>query len=293
MKKRYLLVLVSLIILTAGCNTQGLMKSKDLQNATQNMAKNESLQKAFSDGRIHVMHNLVETKRSILQNTLHEQHMMIDDPKLSQQLLALNINLNQMMMSSSSGKEQLTQSTLQIMDGINKDLSRLRSFIQIQNDSRKKALKDENLRNQILRQNVQEQYLALNHPTASRDMKEISIRTTNAILNDKRLKTSMLKQNVEAFRAISMSPSLRSQMADAMLPLLKDPKIAKELENMIKMAVAKEAQKLESKMQKLQNKQQLQNMQKTQKTEPPQVAPEQTKQQKDISSKKNETTENE
>jgi transcriptional regulator with GAF, ATPase, and Fis domain len=103
----------------------------------------------------------------------------------------------------------------------------------------------------------------------------------------------MLKQNVEAFRAISMSPSLRSQMADAMLPLLKDPKIAKELENMIKMAVAKEAQKLESKMQKLQNKQQLQNMQKTQKTEPPQVAPEQTKQQKDISSKKNETTENE
>jgi predicted small secreted protein len=129
MKKRYLLVLVSLIILTAGCNTQGLMKSKDLQNATQNMAKNESLQKAFSDGRIHVMHNLVETKRSILQNTLHEQHMMIDDPKLSQQLLALNINLNQMMMSSSSGKEQLTQSTLQIMDGINKDLSRLRSFI--------------------------------------------------------------------------------------------------------------------------------------------------------------------
>lgn len=274
MKKRFLFVLVSLIIITPGCNTQGLMKTKDLQNATQNMAKNESLQKAFSDGRIHVMHNFTETKRSILQNTLQEQKMMIDDPKLNEQLLGLNINVNQMMMNSPSGKAQLTQSTLKIMDGINKDLSSLRSFIQIQNESRKKAVKDENLQNQILRQNVQEQYLALNHPTASRDMKEISLRTTDAILNDKTLKTNMLKQNIQAFRDISTSPSLRSEMADAMLPLLKDPKIAKELENMIKLAVAKEAQKLEAKMQQLQ------------KTQPPEAAPEENEKKKDISSKK-------
>lgn len=276
MKLRFLFVLVALIMVTAGCSTQGLMKTKDLQNATQNMAKNESLQKAFSDGRIHVMHNFTETKRSILQNTLHEQKIMLDDPKLSEQLLGLNINTNQMMMNSPSGKAQLTQSTLKIMDGINKDFSSLRSFIQIQNESRKKAVKDENLQNQIIRQNVQEQYLALNHPTASRDLKEISLKTTDAILNDPTLKTNMLKQNIQAFRDISTSPALRSEMADAMLPLLKDPKIAKELENMIKLAVAKETQKLESMMQQLQ------------KIPPPEAAPEKAEKQKDISPPKNE-----
>lgn len=249
MKKRFLPVLVSLFILMTGCNQKGQMGDESVENAITNMTKNESIQKAFSDGRLHVMNKDLQIKRSILQNTMNEQNMMMEDPELSKEFLRLNINTNRMMMKSPSGKEQLTQSTLTVLEGIHKDLNKLRSFTQIQNESRKKAINDEKLRNLILQQNVHEQSLALSHPATSRDIKELSLRTTNAILNDSTLKASLLKQNIQAFSAISATPVLRSEMADAMLPLLKDPKIAAELEKMIKLAVAKEAQNMQAQMQ--------------------------------------------
>jgi hypothetical protein len=268
MRKGLMFVFISLFILMTGCSQQALMKTKNVQNATQNMAKNEWFQKSFSDGRIHVMENVLETKRSILQNTVREQKMMMEDPNLSSQYLALNINMNQMMSDSPSGKEQLMRSTLMVMDGITKDANKLRSFVQIQNESRKNAMKEEKLLNQILLQNMQEQYLALNHPATSGDMKHLSLKTTNAILNDKVLKSTMLKQNIQAFSDISASPSLRSNMADAMIPLLKDPKIAKELENMIKLAVAEETQKLQVKIKQLQKMKQPENSAEEDKKQP-------------------------
>jgi hypothetical protein len=220
-------VLASLLILSTGCNQKGQMNAKSVQDATTQMAKNESVQRAFSDGRIHVMSRDRQARRTLLQNTMNEQSMMMEDPQLRAQFLKLNIHTNRMMTNDPSGREQLSQSTLTVLEGMNNDPGKLRRFAQIQSELRKKAVGDENLRKTILQQNVREQSLALSHPSTSGDV---------------------LKHNIQAFSAISAAPALRSQMADSMLPLLKDPKIAAELEKMIQLAVAKEAKKMQSQM---------------------------------------------
>lgn len=66
----------------------------------------------------------------------------------------------------------------------------------------------------------------------------------------------MLGQSIREFGAITAAPALRSEMADAMLPLLKDPKIARELEQMVQLAVASERKKMQQEMQKMQQRMQ-------------------------------------
>lgn len=110
-------------------------------------------------------------------------------------------------------------STLKVMDGINADANKHYRFIEIQNESRKKAMKNQQLQNQILQQGMQERFLALENPTTMQRGKELSLKTTEAIANDKKLKTKMLLQQIEGFRTISATPSLRSEMADAMLTI--------------------------------------------------------------------------
>lgn len=214
MKKGFQFLFICGLILLTGCTQQGQMKTQTVQNATINMAKNESVQKAFSDGRLWVIKNDKETKRSILQNNMEEQEMIMNDPEL------------------------------------------LTRFIQVQGQSRKKALKEAELQSQILKQSVDEHFLALQNPTTSRQTKEFSLKTTQAIMNDKALKTKLLTQNIQAFGDISATPALRSDMADAMLPLLKDPKIKNELEKMMKQMLAAEMQELQAQMQQKQKIQQ-------------------------------------
>jgi hypothetical protein len=231
---RILLMTLSLLIIMTGCNKQGEMKSLSLEDATDKMAQNESVQKAFSDGRINVMTDDENTKHSILDNTLKEQQMIMNDPQLADGLLRLNIRMNEVMSS---------------------DRDKLQNMMKVQTKSRDNALKDADLRNLLLQQNVQEQALAQKHPSTSQSIKRLSLSTTQSIMADPALKTEFLKQNIAAFRSITSSPALRSEMADAMIPLLKDPKIAKELEKMIKLAVAKEMKKLQAAMMQMQKKQ--------------------------------------
>ncbi|WP_047153578.1 hypothetical protein [Aneurinibacillus tyrosinisolvens] len=259
MKNELLSVLVCSTILITGCTQQG-QKSQSIQNATQSMAKNQSVQRAFSDGRIQVMQQDEQTKRSILQNTIKEQEMMMTDPDLRQRVIGFNAKMNQLMTNDPTGKEQLMVSTLNVMNGINDDRRKHHHLVQIQNESRKKALKDIHLQSKILQQGVNERFLALNNPTTSRSVKELSLKTTDAIHNDKDFKPRKLTQDIQGFKDISTTPSLRSQMADAMIPLLKDPKIADELEKMIKMAVAQATQKMQVQMQQ-QMKQQMEQQQ--------------------------------
>lgn len=231
---RMLLITISLLMIMTGCNKQGEMKSQSLEDATDKMAQNETVQKAFSDGRINVMKDDEDTKHSILDNTLKEQQMIMNDPELADGLLRLNITMNEVMAS---------------------DSDKLQSMMKVQTKSRDNALQDADLRNLLLQQNVQEQALAQKDPATSQTIKRLSLNTTESILADSTLKTEFLKQNIAAFRSITSTPSLRSEMADAMIPLLKDPKIAKELEKMIKLAVAKEMKKMQAAMLQMQKMQ--------------------------------------
>ncbi|KIL36477.1 hypothetical protein SD71_07690 [Cohnella kolymensis] len=237
---RMLIITISLLFIMAGCNKQGEVKTQSLQDATDKMAQNESVQKAFSDGRINVMKDDEDTKHSILDNTLTEQQMIMNDPELADGLLRLNIRMSEVMSS---------------------DPDKLQRLMKVQTKSRDNALQNADLRSMLLQQNVQEQALAQQHPATSQAIRRLSLNTTSSILGDAELKTEFLKQNIAAFRSITSSPALRSEMADAMIPLLKDPKIAKELEKMIKLAVAKEMKKMQAAMLQMQKKQ-MQMMQK-------------------------------
>ena len=223
MNNKLLSVLICSLIVVTGCTQEGEQgqKNQSLQNATQAMAKNQSVQRAFSDGRIQVMQRDEQTKHSILQNTIKEQEMMMADPELRQRLIAFNTKMNQLMTNQSTGKEQLMASTLAVMDGINADTKKHHQLVEIQNESRKKALKDPTLQKEILQQGVNEQALSLNNPSTSRSVKELSLKTGDAILNDKNFRTRKLIQDIQGFNEISATPALRSEMADAMIPLLK------------------------------------------------------------------------
>ena len=144
MNNKLLSVLICSLIVVTGCTQEGEQgqKNQSLQNATQAMAKNQSVQRAFSDGRIQVMQRDEQTKHSILQNTIKEQEMMMADPELRQRLIAFNTKMNQLMTNQSTGKEQLMASTLAVMDGINADTKKHHQLVEIQNESRKKALKE-------------------------------------------------------------------------------------------------------------------------------------------------------
>ncbi len=249
MLRKYMLLIFS-IAMTTGCNPQGQgQQTQSFQKASENMAFNQSIQQAFSDGRLKVIQANEKTKRSILQNTLKEQQVMMADPQLLSQLLGLNVKLNQMMTTDTAGKEQLMDSSLKVMEGINDDANKHYRLMKIQNESRMEAMKNQQLQNEILKQGIKEGYLTLENPATMQDAKELSLKTTEAIARDKKLNSKLLLQQIEGFRTISETPDLRSKMADAMLPLLKDPKIASELEKMIKMAVAKEMKKLQAMMQ--------------------------------------------
>jgi hypothetical protein len=268
MKNELLSVLVCGTILITGCTQQG-QKTQSIQYATQSMAKNQSVQKAFSDGRIQVIQQDEQTKRSILQNTIKEQEMIMTDPELQNRLLGLNVKINQLMTNDPTGKEQLMLSTLNVMNGINADTKKHHQLVQLQNESRKKALKDTNLQSQILQQGVNERFLALSNPTTSRSVKELSLKTNDSIVNDKDFKTRKLSQDIQGFNDITTTPSLRSQMADAMIPLLKDPKIANEMEKMIKMAVEQATQKMQVQMQQqMKQEQQMHQQQQMEKEKP-------------------------
>jgi hypothetical protein len=79
---------------------------------------------------------------------------------------------------------------------------------------------------------------------AKRSILANTMKEQKLILKDKKLSDELLRFNIEASERISKTPELRSEMAQTMLPLLKEPVIAQEMEKMIKMAVAKEIQKL-------------------------------------------------
>lgn len=187
MRKLVCYVLPLLLFIATGCNNNqgGGMKPQGIEKATVNMADSETVQRAFSEGRVQVMQDNQTVRQEILQNVLREQEMMLENPNEFQR------------------------------------------SIEIQQASRNKAVEDPSMQIGLLQQNVQEQSM---------------------ILQDPELKMQLLRQNIESFQAIATSPELRSQMADAMLLLMKDPKIKQEMEQMIKLALAKETQKMMEQM---------------------------------------------
>ena len=204
---------------------EGKQKTQSMQKATQSMAKSALVQRAFSDGRLQVMKQDEQTKHAILENTMKEQEMMSTDRELRQRLIVFNAKMNRFMTKHPTGKEQLMQSTLAVMDGINADMKKNHHLVEIQNESRKKALKDPDLQRNILRQGVNEQILSLSNPSTSPSVKELSLKMGDAILNDKRFKTRKLTQDIQGFNDISATPALRSEMAGAMIPLLRIRKL--------------------------------------------------------------------
>ncbi|CAH0344538.1 hypothetical protein [Bacillus sp. CECT 9360] len=270
-----LLTLMLTCILAAGCNQQG-SKEKGMQESIENMANNESVQRGFSEGRIHTIKHDHGSKEDILLNTMEEQEMMLTDNELRDQLLDFNIKVNKQMVKDPAGKEQLMESTLEVTDGISADPNKRERFVNQQQTIRQQALKSSHLKNNVLKQNVREQQLALDNPGTAKDIKEISLDTSKAVLSDDELRPEMLKMNIQGFKKISEDPALRTEMARTMLPLLKDPVIAAELQKMIKLAVAQEMKKMQAVMQQ-QMKQQMIQMQKKQQQPNKQVQPNQPK----------------
>lgn len=256
------LIIILAFVFAAGCthNDDG---GQGIEKSLENLANNDSIQRKFSDGRLDTIKNDQESKQEILQNTMAEQEMMLTDEELRKQLLAYNIKLNKLMTENPSGKGQLMNSTVEVMDGISQDTEQRTRFVQEQNEIRQKAINDKSLNSTILKQNVREQNLALENPETTKQVKTTALNTSKGILADDELSLEMLKLNIEASRKISQNPELRSEMAHTMLPLLKDPVIAAELQKMIKLAVAQEMKKMQAKMQQ-QLKQMMQQQAKTQ-----------------------------
>lgn len=195
------------------------------------------------------MENDPNSRFSILLNMIKEQEIALNDPDLRGEMLELNVQMNKLMEETLEGKKQLVNSTLTSLDTINQNGENLADFITVQHDIKEKALKNEKLKDKLLIQNVNAHFLALHNKETAQKTKEFSIETTQSILNDPELQKEFLNMQVDAFLAISKDPELVSKMANALIPLLKDPKIKSELEKMIKMVVAKELKKMESKMQ--------------------------------------------
>jgi hypothetical protein len=187
LRKIFYYVLPLCLLITSGCNNNqgGGMKAQGLEKATVNMADNDAVQRAFSQGRVQVMQDNQTVRHEILQNVLREQEIMLQNP------------------------------------------NEFQHSIEIQQSSRNKAVNDPALQKGLLQQNVHEQ---------------------NMIMQDPELKMQLLQQNIQSFHAIAATPELRSQMADAMLLLMKDPKIKQQMEQMIKLALAKETQKMMEQM---------------------------------------------
>lgn len=242
----------------AGCTQQGQLNP-------EKMVQNDAVQRAFSDARLNVVRTNENTRHRVLQNTIREQELMAEDTDLRPQLLQFNAQMNRLMTGDPKGREQLMQSSLTVSEAINGDPDKLARLIAIQTEARRQALRHPDLRKQLLKQNVHEQALALKNGATAYQVKQTALNTTQALLRDQALKAPFLKHNVDVFEAIASTPSLRSEMAEAMLPLLKDPKIASEMEKMMKMMMAQQMKKMEQQMkmemQKLQGQMKQQSQQ--------------------------------
>ncbi|MDQ0340072.1 hypothetical protein J2S00_002867 [Caldalkalibacillus uzonensis] len=243
-------LVIMMVLVTTGCQQQGQMKAQTIEK----MAKNDAIQRSFSEGRLQTVQKNNKTGRVILRNSLSEQQHMLKDPELRDRLIQFNVDVNKLMTNTKEGQQQLMDSTLAIMEKMTEEEDKYRRLVKSQQEARAKAVRDSDLRQAILEQNLTEQELALKHDATARRVRALTLQTNEQLLKDQQLKNRLLKQQIEAFGAIAENPDLRADMADAMLLLMKDPKIQKELEKMIKMAVAKEMAKLKKELQILYQK---------------------------------------
>jgi hypothetical protein len=206
--------------------------------------ESDTIQNAFSEGRLQVTLQDENSRKHILSNTMREQQLMVEDPDLRQDFLMFNAELNRLLTEHPEGLEQLQNSTLKVMDKIVEDDEKNRHMIKNNLESRQYGLENKEVRKQLLHQNIQEQKMILKEPDVAKELKRFTLDTNEALMKDPEFSREMLEQNIKAFHEIAKDPDLRSKMADAMLLLMKDPKIQKELEKMIKMVVQQEMQKL-------------------------------------------------
>ncbi|HEY4601942.1 MAG TPA: hypothetical protein VIG73_11800 [Cerasibacillus sp.] len=244
---KYFLPIFSFVIfLITGCSPE---KSEFGEETVENMAMSDKVQVLFSEGRKQVVLQSEEAKQQILQNNLIEQESILNDPTLREEYLNIMMSANDMIAQDEKGMEKLKQQMITVMDDIQQDKKQNIKLVEGSLASRKRAIEaGDKLKTNILKQNVAEEELRLHHPATNQKVKELSLTLNKLLLDDPKFSKKMMEQNVILLQQIAQSPSSRSKMADAMLLIMKDPKIQAEMKLMITQAVAQAGQKLKREM---------------------------------------------
>ncbi|GEM_PF-2965146 len=219
-------LLVGSMILLTSCS--GGQDSSMGSEMIEQMAKSDQVQQQFSEGRKDIVMHNDEPARHILHNTIMEQKAILKDKQLKEELMSFNMELTADMQRDAERNSQMVQQGLK---------------------SRQQAIQDdEKLRTKMLKQAVAEQKMVMQHPETSKPVKQLTMDMNRALAADPTYRVQLLKQSIAMSEAIAKNPTLRSEMADAMLLQMKDPKIQNEMKKMIELAVKQAMAKMQQQM---------------------------------------------
>lgn len=232
----YLILLIFIITATAcsGNNGSTQFGTKEMQNMTQKLAMNSQVQRAFLKGRELTMQQDGNLRKEMFTQNLKEQKGMASDPGLFSQMADMNIHLTRKTLNTPGEMQnRLLETNLETFQKIKDSPAKRNQLIQTLQQARDAAMKDQQMKNLLLKKGMEEHYLALNEPSVTPMVLDYTMDVQDRIMKSSSSRKRMLKNQLKSLKAMAADSETRQQLVAFMMELMKDPAMQAEMKKMM------------------------------------------------------------
>lgn len=232
----YLILLIFIITATAcsGNNGSTQFGTKEMQNMTQKLAMNSQVQRAFLKGRELTMQQDGNLRKEMFTQNLKEQKGMASDPGLFSQMADMNIHLTRKTLNTPGEMQnRLLETNLETFQKIKDSPAKRNQLIQTLQQARDAAMKDQQMKNLLLKKGMEEHYLALNEPSVTPMVLDYTMDVQDRIMKSSSSRKRMLKNQLKTLKAMAADSETRPQLVAFMMELMKDSAMQAEMKKMM------------------------------------------------------------
>jgi hypothetical protein len=227
---------------------------QQMKNMTQKMAMDSQVQRAFLKGREFTIQKDNNLRKEIFNQNLREQKGMLSDPDLFSKMADMNIDLTRKTLNTPVNmQDRLLQTNLETIQKIKASPTKRNQLIKALQQARDDAMKNNQMKNLLLKKGINEHYLALNTPAVTPMVLDYTLDVQDRIMMSPSSKKRMLKSQMESLKFMAGDPEIHPQLVAFMIQLMKDPAMQKAMQK-------KQMQMMQSQMSKSSGKYSVQPM---------------------------------
>lgn len=221
---------------------------EQMKNMTQKLAMDSQVQRAFLKGREVTIQNDGNLRKEMFLQNLREQNGMIQDPEFFAQMADMNMDLTTKMLNT-PGKTQdrFLETNLEVFEKIQAFPAKRNQLIKTLHQARADAMKEKQMRNLLLKEGMDEHYLALHTPSVAPMVLDYTLDVQDRIMMSPSFKKRMLKSQMANLKAMAGDPETRPQLVSFMIQLMKDPAMQNEMKKMIMKMMKQQEQMMKAK----------------------------------------------